>query len=171
MQDRNQPSQRGSRRDEAYEGDRQTQSGPNTSPYNEEQDFGRAGGYGNRPRSSGEWRGENRGYGYAQSSNIGDRSDDANSDRASHRGKGPASYKRSDDKIEEMICERLTDDDDIDATKITVSVSKGEATLNGSVSSRREKYLAEDCAEHCGASEIANNLKIDASRNKAGERS
>jgi osmotically-inducible protein OsmY len=80
----------------------------------------------------------------------------------SHRGKGPSNYERSDERVKELICERLSDDDDIDASGISVTVSNGEAKLEGTVSSRREKYLVEDCAEQCGAKEIRNNLKIEA---------
>jgi osmotically-inducible protein OsmY len=80
----------------------------------------------------------------------------------SHRGKGPSNYERSDERVKELICERLSDDDDIDASGISVTVSDGEAKLEGTVSSRWEKYLVEDCAEQCGAKEITNNLKIEA---------
>jgi osmotically-inducible protein OsmY len=41
----------------------------------------------------------------------------------------------------------LTEDPDIDASEISVSVRNGEVTLEGSVAGRRMKRAAEDCAE------------------------
>jgi hypothetical protein len=86
----------------------------------------------------------------------------------SHRGKGPSNYERSDERMKELICERLSDDDDIDARGVSVTVSDGEVTFDGTVDSRREKYLVEECAEHCGAKEIRNNLKIEARADAGG---
>ncbi len=76
-----------------------------------------------------------------------------------HRGKGPKGYQRSDDRLKEIICERLADDPDIDASEISVSVSGGRVTLEGSVDSRRTKNLAEDVAEQFGI-EVHNNLRV-----------
>ena len=53
--------------------------------------------------------------------------------RQSFRGKGPKGYERSDERLKEVICERLTDDDDIDASEISVEIRNGEVTLSGSV--------------------------------------
>jgi hypothetical protein len=70
--------------------------------------------------------------------------------RGEHRGKGPKGYKRSDDRIREDVCDRLSDDDELDASEITVAVKDGEVTLEGSVSDRRAKQRAEDLAESVG---------------------
>lgn len=70
--------------------------------------------------------------------------------RGEHRGKGPKGYKRSDDRIREDVCDRLSDDDELDASEITVSVKDGEVTLEGSVTDRRSKQRAEDLAESVG---------------------
>src|SRR5215217_4567696 len=58
--------------------------------------------------------------------------------RESHRGRGPKNWRRSDERIREMVNERLTDHDDVDATDIEVSVQDAEVTLTGTVTSRRE---------------------------------
>ncbi len=46
-------------------------------------------------------------------------------------GWGPAGYQRSDERIREDICERLTLHGQIDARKVEVDVNKGEVTLRG----------------------------------------
>ncbi|HLA12907.1 MAG TPA: hypothetical protein VJ023_20140 [Pyrinomonadaceae bacterium] len=43
----------------------------------------------------------------------------------SHRGKGPRGYKRSDERIQEDVNERLTDYDALDASDIEVVVNSG----------------------------------------------
>ena len=79
------------------------------------------------------------------------------------RGIGPKGYRRSDDRITEEINDRLTYDDDIDATEITVSVDKGEVTLSGTVKSRSEKRRAEDIAQDLvGVTHLQNNLRVKA---------
>ncbi|OAP36524.1 hypothetical protein AU381_18665 [Sinorhizobium glycinis] len=76
------------------------------------------------------------------------------------RGKGPRGYKRSDDRIAEDVNDRLTEDPWLDASGIEVSVSNGEVTLGGFVSSRLDKRRAEDCADGVpGVSHVQNNLR------------
>lgn len=78
----------------------------------------------------------------------------------SHRGKGPASYC-TDDRIRNRVCESLTDDDEIDASDITVSVTGGEVTLSGTVDDRRAKRGAEDCAYGVmGVRDVQNRLRV-----------
>ncbi|HEY0479328.1 MAG TPA: BON domain-containing protein [Kofleriaceae bacterium] len=78
-----------------------------------------------------------------------------------HRGKGPAGYQRSDERIRELVCELLTEDDQIDATHIEVSVSHGEVTLSGTVDDRRAKREAEDCACSApGVRDVQNLLRV-----------
>ncbi|AFL50686.1 hyperosmotically inducible protein [Sinorhizobium fredii] len=77
------------------------------------------------------------------------------------RGKGPRGYKRSDSRIEEDLNDRLTEDPWLDASDIEVSVAGGEVTLGGLVSSRQDKWRAEDCAEAVsGVSYVQNNLRV-----------
>lgn len=77
-----------------------------------------------------------------------------------HRGKGPKGYQRSDERLKEMISERLRDDPEIDASEITVTVQGGLVTLDGTVDSRRTKNLAEDVAEQFGVADVHNNLRV-----------
>ncbi len=79
----------------------------------------------------------------------------------SFRGKGPKGYVRSDERIKEDVSDRLSDDDTLDASEITVEVSSGEVTLSGYVDSRQAKRTAEDCAEQCaGVTQVQNNLRV-----------
>jgi hypothetical protein len=93
--------------------------------------------------------------------NDSDAGDDGRPTGGAHRGRGPKGYKRSDDRIHEDVCERLTEDPFIDASNIEVAVTEGEVTLNGTVSSRGLKRRAEDLAEMAsGVAHVQNNLRV-----------
>lgn len=78
-----------------------------------------------------------------------------------HRGRGPKNYSRSDDRIREDVSDRLTDDPLVDASEIEVSVQNQEVTLTGTVASRNERRLAEECVEGVsGVKYVQNNLRI-----------
>lgn len=78
-----------------------------------------------------------------------------------HRGRGPKGYQRSDDRINDEVCHRLTDDPWLDASNINVAVSGGEVTLSGSVDNREAKHRAERLVEDIpGVSHVQNNLRI-----------
>jgi len=78
-----------------------------------------------------------------------------------HRGKGPSGYQRSDERIRELVCESLADDDQLDATHIEVAVSHGEVTLSGTVEDRRAKRDAEDCVwSVSGVHDVQNMLRV-----------
>jgi osmotically-inducible protein OsmY len=80
---------------------------------------------------------------------------------APHRGKGPKGYERSDDRIHDEICERLTRHPLIDASLMDVSVKNREVTLTGEVLDRRMKHMAEDVVDEVfGVREIHNNLRV-----------
>jgi BON domain len=80
-----------------------------------------------------------------------------------YAGRGPKGYQRSDERLKEEVCDRLTADSEIDATDIEVSVQNGEVSLEGTVSERRMKRDAEDCAESVpGVREVHNRIRIDA---------
>ena len=103
-----------------------------------------------------------RGYGgrdYGSERNWG--GDSGSQSQQSHRGRGPKGYERSDERIKELICERLTDDPAIDASEVTVDVNNKVVRLTGTVDDRRTKYLIEDVIEHCGGvRDIDNQLRV-----------
>jgi osmotically-inducible protein OsmY len=77
------------------------------------------------------------------------------------RGKGPKGFTRSDERLKEVICESLTDDNDVDASEISVDVKDGKVTLTGTVSERRQKYLIEESVEETGGvKEVDNQLRV-----------
>lgn len=108
--------------------------------------------------------GENRGFlqraGDEVASWFGDESASRRREQ-DHRGRGPSNYTRSDERIREDANDHLTHDWGVDATNITVSVSNGELTLDGTVDSRQAKRRAEDCVEHIsGVKHVQNNLRV-----------
>lgn len=79
----------------------------------------------------------------------------------SHYGRGPKGFTRSDERIREDVCERLTYDWSVDASDVEVNVSKGEVTLTGSVESRHSKRRAEDIVDDIpGVRHVQNNLRV-----------
>lgn len=84
-----------------------------------------------------------------------------NSPARGNAGKGPKDYLRSDSRIREDICDRLTDDDSVDATEISVDVKSAEVTLHGSVLDRFSKRRAEDIAASVrGVIDVKNELRV-----------
>lgn len=76
-------------------------------------------------------------------------------------GRGPKGYQRSDNRIREDICDRLTDDWRIDASEVEITVNNGEVTLAGNVHNREQKRSAEDVVESIpGVREVHNNLRV-----------
>ena len=81
--------------------------------------------------------------------------------QASQRGRGPKAYRRSDELLNEIICQQLTDDPFIDARDITVEVKNCEVTLRGTVETREQKYAIEDLvADVAGVTEIHNYIGV-----------
>lgn len=79
----------------------------------------------------------------------------------------PKGYKRSDERLQEDICERLSRSG-LDVSEVSVSVSEGRVTLEGSVNERYMKHAIEDCADDCmGVESVENRIRVD----RAGARS
>ena len=118
-------------------------------------------GYLQGQESFGQRRGENFGqdpeYGRGGSGFSPMRTDRSQS----FRGKGPKGYKRSDERLQEDISERLMDDDRIDASDVSVRCKDGVVTLEGSVSERQVKHRIEDLVERChGVKDIENRITV-----------
>ena len=87
--------------------------------------------------------------------------DDRSGLSGEHRGKGPRGYERSQDRIMEDVCDRLTFDERVDASEIEVKVDQHEVILSGTVTTRDEKRRAEDLAESIpGVRNVENRIKV-----------
>lgn len=122
-----------------------------------------------RQRAYDEPRGLQRGSYGSQSGYGGYGQGGYAAERGGFRGKGPRGYTRTDERIRELVCEALTDDDDVDASHIEVVVKDGEVMLTGTVDDRRQKRLAEDCAERVsGVRDVQNQLRVGRSNPNLG---
>ena len=104
-------------------------------------------------------------YGRAEDYNLrmipGPRHFDPHAPAPIHRGKGPKSYQRSDERILEDICRRMSDNRYLDASDIEVKVENCEVVLIGTVGSRYQKRLADDLSDTVyGVKNVENRLRI-----------
>ncbi len=78
-----------------------------------------------------------------------------------YTGVGPQDYRRSDERIHEEICERLTQNGKIDSSGIEVGVQDGRVTLHGAVDRKKEKWIAEDIAGSVsGVQDVQNKIRV-----------
>lgn len=76
-------------------------------------------------------------------------------------GQGPKTYRRSEERIREDVCDRLCEHGQIDASDVEVEVQEDEVILKGWVNSREEKRLAEDAAASVsGVRDVQNQLRV-----------
>ncbi len=81
--------------------------------------------------------------------------------RGPYTGYGPRGYHRSDERIKDEVCNLLTQNGEIDASDIQVSVHDGEVTLQGTVDRRWTKRAAEALADSVyGVTDVHNELRI-----------
>jgi len=106
------------------------------------------------------WGGSNAGYSGMGSGSGYQGGTGQYGDQGRYAGRGPKGYQRSDDRIKEDICERLTHHPEIDASEIEIQVKEGQVTLTGSVDRREDKRLAEDISESVsGVKDVHNQLR------------
>ncbi len=87
-----------------------------------------------------------------------------------YTGRGPRGYRRSDERISEDVCYRLTQHGGIDASDIEVHVNNGEVTLAGMVDSRQTKRMAEDAIESvAGVQDVHNGLRVRPQQNQQNQ--
>jgi osmotically-inducible protein OsmY len=147
-------------------------------------DYGSQSSYGRnqqRPsRSEYQRGGGSSGYGTQQGGSVNtgawDRSGTYTSDYGSYvrsqsfRGRGPQGYQRSDERLKEIICERLTDDPAIDASNITIEVTGQIVKLTGTVDDRSTKYEVEELIESCGGvKDIDNQLRVQSGQSSSSQ--
>ncbi|MBO9353813.1 BON domain-containing protein [Bordetella petrii] len=72
----------------------------------------------------------------------------------------PKGYVRSDERVREDLCERLSHSG-LDVSDVSVEVSDGTVTLEGTVPSRGTKHAIEDCVDDClGVNDIQNHIRV-----------
>ena len=75
--------------------------------------------------------------------------------------KGPKNYVRSDERIRELICERLIQDLSIDASDVSIEVEDGRVSVTGSVPQRHMKHAIEDVVVSCwGVKNVDNEMRV-----------
>lgn len=76
------------------------------------------------------------------------------------RDTDPENLERSDDRITELLCERLHDDPDLDASEVIVSVQGGRIKLEGTVDSLPTRKAVENVAEQFGVQDLQSDLRV-----------
>jgi len=75
--------------------------------------------------------------------------------------RNPKNYTRSDERIREDVCDRLSMSAEVDPSEIEVTVSNGEVTLAGTVMNRQMKFQAEELADDVsGVHDVHNQLRV-----------
>lgn len=88
---------------------------------------------------------------------------------SSHRGRGPKNYSRTDERIRDEVCERLTQDHMVDPSDVEVMVSSGEVTLRGTIGDRSMKRRAEYLADSVtGVQDVHNELRLSNTQRSDG---
>jgi HSP20 family molecular chaperone IbpA len=122
------------------------------------------GGWGEEWRSEGEpWeRGQGeewRRFGHEERGRI-ERLGDRLRQGLGRLGRGPKGYRRSDERIQDEVCERIARSG-VDADEVEVRVNEGEVTLTGRVEERWQKRRLEDVVDDVfGVQEVHNQLRV-----------
>lgn len=76
------------------------------------------------------------------------------------RNAGPKGWQRSDERIHDDVCVRLSRGD-LDARDVSVEVHDGHVTLSGTVSDRPMKHAIESLVDGClGVRDIVNRIEV-----------
>jgi osmotically-inducible protein OsmY len=88
--------------------------------------------------------------------------------KGQHSGKGPRNYQRSDERLKEIICERLTDDPRVDARELEVEVNNCNVTITGYVADKEMKRRIEDVVEGIqGISNTENRVHVNSNQSES----
>jgi hypothetical protein len=112
------------------------------------------------PRRTGASREDQRRWGYDVDEDLHARG--VRQDRRQFGGgpAGPKGWQRSDERIHDDVCERLSRSG-LDAADVSVQVRDGRVTLSGTVSDRPMKHAIESLVDGCvGVRDIDNRVKV-----------
>ncbi|HEY0877473.1 MAG TPA: BON domain-containing protein [Zeimonas sp.] len=77
--------------------------------------------------------------------------------------RGPKGYARSDERLRDDICERLSDETWLDLSEVEVHVEDGRVRLEGEVRDRYSKHAIEDIADGAwGVKDVDNRIRVRA---------
>lgn len=80
---------------------------------------------------------------------------------------GPKGWQRSDERIHDDVCTRLTDDGYVDASEIEVIVHHGEVVLSGGVADRMQRERAIHVAESVrGVIDVISRLRVSSPKSE-----
>ena len=164
----------GERDQDVYGGDRYGGGGYGSGPYEQSQRFGE-GGFESHTGDFGllQRQYENRYVSTPERGDYGANPGGAYSASAGGRyPSGPKGYTRTDERIREDICERLShplgrfgasdlSNEHLDVSDVSVQVQGGKVLLEGTVPERRMKHGIEDIVDACpGVQDIDNRIKV-----------
>lgn len=77
------------------------------------------------------------------------------------RRRGPKNYRRSDERITEVLSERLMESAHLDSSDVTVTVREANVTLEGTVPERWMKHAIENIAiTSWGVVDVENRITV-----------
>jgi hypothetical protein len=86
--------------------------------------------------------------------------------------RGPKGYERSDERLKEDISERMYASEQYDCSDVSVEVTRGKVTLDGSVNDRYSKYMIEEMVDAIpGVKEVDNRLRVNRGSDDQGSTS
>lgn len=72
-------------------------------------------------------------------------------------------YRRTDERVRDDVCERLSHSNAVDPANVTVEVHDGIVTLDGTVPRRSMRYALEDITARCmGVIDVDNRVRVAA---------
>jgi len=81
--------------------------------------------------------------------------------RPQERRRGPKNYRRSDERINEVLSERLMQSAHLDCSDVTVTVRDSVVTLDGTVPERWMRYAMENIAfTSWGVVDVENRIRV-----------
>lgn len=162
---------RGSNYGSSYSGGGRSGGGEFGSAYGDRSSGGSYGGgygsgYGGRTSGEGDY-----GNGYGGRTYGGGEYGAGRGERSSASRSMPKNYQRSDERIRDDVCEQLSRSG-YDIKDVSVEVSGGKVTLEGTVQDRYTKHAIEDCADDSmGVREVDNRIRVspEGGRSHQGE--